>query len=74
MENLTDFDDDLYQTMTFQKSHLILLQIIEWQVNTDTLCLCKPRSATHDHVRFELPAFNAWDEAIVHGRSDMRCV
>ena len=58
--------------MTFQKSHLILLQIIEWQVNTDTLCLCKPRSATHDHVCFELPAFNALDEAIVHvhGRSD----
>ena len=30
----------------------------------------KPRSATHGYLCFELPAFNALDEAIVQGRLD----
>ena len=37
---LTDFDDDLYETMPFKKSHFFLLQIIEWPINTDTHYPC----------------------------------
>ena len=33
---LTNFDDDLHENISFQKSHFFLLQIIEWLINTDT--------------------------------------
>ena len=70
----TDFDDDLYETIPFQKSHFSLLQIMEWLINTDTYARESPRSAMHGYVRFKLPAFNALDEANNCLRSLRLCV
>ena len=66
---LTDFDDDLFETMPFHKSNLFLWQIIKWVINTDTYACESP--AVQCMVMFALYylciAF-ALDEAIVHGR------
>ena len=65
----TEFDVDLHEQMAFQKSHFFLLQIIEWLINT-AVHQWKPRSATHDYLWVELPAFIVLEEAIVQGRLD----
>ena len=52
--------------MSLKKSHFSLLQIIEWLINTDTYAHESPAV----QLWFELPAFNALDEAIVQGHLD----
>ena len=67
---LNEFDVDLHDKIPFQKSRFFLLQIIEWLINTAACPREKPCSATHGCLCFELPAFNALDEAIAQGRLD----
>ena len=52
--------------MPFQKSQFFLLQIIEWLIPLHHAGC----STTHGYICFELPAFNALDDATVQGRLD----
>ena len=53
--------------MAFKKSNFVLLQIIEWLINSAAYT---SKSAGVHYLCFELPAFNVLDEAIVLGRLD----